>query len=238
MSYEEEVYREALKWSRSIEKRPGFIQRKSKSLQTAVNNKVPERVHKIVTDSIKRMIELSLTGSQFILPVENNPEWSFEKREELIRGKIKQYKRSASWEGAGTGAGGLWLGAADFPLLLSIKMKFLFDAGQYYGLNVERYDERVFLLHIFMLAFSSEEERERVKGILLNWDTVSKERKHIDWKTLQIEYRDTIDFVKMFQLLPGVGALVGYLANGRLIEQLGETTMNVHRLRLLNDHSS
>ncbi|WP_173917008.1 EcsC family protein [Halobacillus sp. Marseille-Q1614] len=238
MNYEEQVYKEAVKWSRSLEKRSGFLQRKSKGLQSAINKKIPDLVHQVVTESIKRMIELSLTGSQYILPIEQQGDWTFQQREELVREKLKQYKRSASWEGAGTGAGGFWLGAADFPLLLSIKMKFLFDAGQYYGLNVERYEERVFLLHIFMLAFSSEEERGRVKEILLNWDSVPKERKQIDWKSLQIEYRDTIDFVKMFQLLPGIGAVVGYVANGRLLEQLGETTMNVHRLRLLHSHFS
>ncbi|MCP3026745.1 EcsC family protein [Halobacillus sp. A5] len=233
-TYEEKKYKEALRWSRSLEKRSGVIQRTSKGFQSTINKKIPDRVHRIVTESIKRMIELSLTTSQYIRPIEEKEEWSFEQREMLVMDRLKQYKTTASWEGAGTGAGGFWLGAVDFPLLLSIKMKFLFDAAQYYGLDVHRYEERVFLLHIFMLAFSSDEERLKVRDLLLNWEQVSEDRKQVDWKTLQIEYRDTIDLVKMLQLVPGFGAIVGFVANGKFLEQLGETTKNVHRLRLLS----
>ncbi|WP_101843422.1 EcsC family protein [Halobacillus sp. Marseille-P3879] len=231
--YEQTKYKEALRWSRSLEKRSGVIQRTSKGFQSSINKKIPDRVHNLVTESIKKMIELSLTTSKYIRPIETEQDWSFQHRELLVEERLKQYKSTASWEGAGTGAGGFWLGVADFPLLLSIKMKFLFDAGQYYGLNVHRYEERVFLLHIFMLAFSSDQHRVKVKNLVLNWENESLERKHIDWKTLQIEYRDTIDLVKLMQLIPGLGAIVGFVANGRLLEQLGETTMNVHRLRLL-----
>ncbi|GGF15950.1 ABC transporter-associated protein EcsC [Halobacillus andaensis] len=233
-NYEEKKYKEALRWSRSLEKRSGVIQRTSKGFQSKVNKKIPERVHSVVTESIKKMIELSLTSSQYIRPIEKQEDWSFYEREQLVIERLKQYKSTASWEGAGTGAGGFWLGVADFPLLLSIKMKFLFDAGQYYGLDVHRYEERVFLLHIFMLAFSSDQQRVKVRDLLVNWENEGEARKQIDWKTLQIEYRDTIDLVKLMQLLPGLGAVVGYVANGRLLEQLGETTMNVHRLRLLH----
>ncbi|MFC7063537.1 EcsC family protein [Halobacillus seohaensis] len=234
MNYDQQMYKEALRWSRSLEKRSGLIQRSSKGFQSTINSKIPDRVHNVVTESIKKMIELALTTSQYIRPIEQETDWTFEQREQLVQDRLKQYKSTAAWEGAGTGAGGFWLGVADFPLLLSIKMKFLFDAGQYYGLDVNRYEERVFLLHIFMLAFSSDKERVRVRDLLLNWENEPLERKKIDWRTLQIEYRDTIDLVKLMQLVPGIGAIVGYVANGRLLEQLGETTMNVHRLRLFS----
>jgi hypothetical protein len=39
--------------------------------------------------------------------------------------KLNFYKKAAAASGAGTGAGGILLGLADFPLLLSLKMKFL-----------------------------------------------------------------------------------------------------------------
>ncbi|MCP3033251.1 EcsC family protein [Halobacillus sp. A1] len=234
MTYEEKKYKEALMWSRSLEKRSGVIQRTSKGLQSAINQKIPDRVHAVVTESIKRMIELSLTSSQYIHPVEHNEKWSFEEREELIKERLKQYKSTASWEGAGTGAGGFWLGVADFPMLLSIKMKFLFDTAQFYGVDINRYEERVYLLHIFMLTFSSDKEKVKVRDVLLNWENEPLERKKVDWKTLQLEYRDTIDLVKLMQLVPGVGAIVGYVANGRFLEQLGETTMNIYRLRLIS----
>lgn len=235
VDYELVVKKDALRWSRSLEKRSSLAQRSSKKLQSTINKKIPDKVHAVVTESIRRMIELALTSSEYIRPVDVEPRWSFKYREQLVQEKLKQYKRLASIEGGGTGFGGLWMGAADFPLLLSIKMKFLFDVGQLYGFNIDSYEERVYLLHIFMLAFSSDEEKLRVRDTVLNWDQLASEQKNIDWKTLQIEYRDTIDFVKMFQLIPGVGALVGYIANGKLLEQLGETTMNAYRLRILDN---
>ena len=231
--YEEKVKKEAVRWSKSIDKRSSILQRGSKRVQTSINERIPERMHNIVTDSIRSMVELSLTTSEYIRPVSVDPNWTFEEKEEQVRVLIKQYKRVASVEGAGTGFGGFWLGMADFPLLLSIKMKFLFDAAQIYGLSVHSYQERVYLLHVFMLAFSSDEARGEVKRKVLNWEDLSLKEKNVDWKTLQLEYRDTIDLVKLFQLLPGFGAIVGYIANGRLLEHLGETTIQCSRLRLL-----
>ncbi|WP_192811883.1 EcsC family protein, partial [Paenisporosarcina sp. TG20] len=43
-----------------------------------------------------------------------------------------------------------------------------------------------------------------------------------------------IDLVKMFQLIPGIGAVVGAFVNYNLLDQLGETAMNSYRVRLLN----
>ena len=63
----------------------------------------------------------------------------------------------AAAEGAGTGAGGILLGLADFPLLLGIKIKFLFDAATLYGFDTSNKEERLFILHVFQLAFSSDD---------------------------------------------------------------------------------
>ncbi|KHE67117.1 EcsC family protein, partial [Halobacillus sp. BBL2006] len=226
MNYETKVKNEALRWSRSLEKRSSVLQRTSKRVQSTINQKIPDRIHVVVTESVRTMIEVALTTSEYIRPIKVDPAWTFQEREERVRERLKQYKKMAAFEGAGTGLGGFWLGAADFPLLLSIKMKFLFDAGQIYGLDVSRYEERVFLLHVFMLAFSSDEARGKIRERVMNWNELEVQEKNLDWKTLQIEYRDTLDFVKLMQLIPGFGALIGYVANGRLLEQLGETTMN------------
>ena len=48
----------------------------------------------------------------------------------------------AAAEGAGT-AGGILLGLADFPLLLGIKIKFLFDAATLYGFDTSDKEERL-----------------------------------------------------------------------------------------------
>ncbi|MBM7571458.1 EcsC family protein [Aquibacillus albus] len=231
--YEQQALREALRYEKSLQRRASIIKRSTKKIQTKVNQKIPNRIHTIVTESIKKMIELALTTSSYIRVIDVNQAWRLEERESVIRERIKQYKQTAMLEGAGTGAGGLWLGAADFPLLLSIKMKLLFDIGQIYGYNVKDYQERMYLLHVFMLAFSSEEKQREVMQILNNWEKEQRLWKEVDWKTLQLEYRDTIDFVKMLQLIPGFGAVVGAIVNRQLLDQLGEAAMNMYRLRLL-----
>jgi hypothetical protein len=136
-------------------------------------------------------------------------------------------------EGAGTGAGGILLGLADFPLLLSIKMKFLFEAASIYGFNTKEYAERLFILHVFQLAFSSEDIRKDTLDEIENWENRKQVLVEMDWRKFQQEYRDYIDLAKMLQLVPGIGAFVGAYANNNLLKHLGETAMNAYRLRLL-----
>ena len=59
----------------------------------------------------------------------------------------------AAAEGAGTGAGGILLGLADFPLLLGIKIKFLFDAATLYGFDTSKQEERLLSFTFFSLPF-------------------------------------------------------------------------------------
>ncbi|WP_138419768.1 EcsC family protein [Aquibacillus sediminis] len=231
--YEQRAIKEAQRYVRSLEKKSSIIQRTSKKVQTQINDKIPDKVHGVVTESIKTMVKLALTSSEYIYPIKVDESWTLVERENFIKQRLKQYKQTAMIEGAGTGAGGILLGMADFPLLLSIKMKFLFDVGQIYGYDVKKYEERMYLLHVFMLAFSSDEKRKNVWKTLEDWDHQKRVWQEVDWKSLQLEYRDTIDFAKMLQLVPGFGAIVGALANKQFLEQLGETSMNMYRLRRL-----
>ncbi|MCP8615515.1 EcsC family protein [Salirhabdus salicampi] len=231
--YEQEALREALIWKRKMERNSSMIIKGSKQIQTKINEKIPQKVHRTITDSVRKMMELSLTSSSYIYSVDAKEYWTFEEREREVKRRLNQYRKTAMVEGAGTGAGGVFLGLADFPMLLSIKMKFLFDAGQIYGIDVRRYEERMFLLHTFMVAYSSEEKRRKALYVLVNWEQEKLTFNHMDWQTLQQEYRDSLDVVKMLQLVPGFGAIVGAWANRKLMNQLGETVMNVYRLRLL-----
>ncbi|WP_053220427.1 EcsC family protein [Virgibacillus senegalensis] len=231
--YEQKALSEARRFVQSAGRKSSMIQRSSKHIQNKINQKIPDQAHQLVTESIRSMIELTLTSSRYILPVEDAGIVTLEAKEKAVERRLKQYKRTAMIEGAGTGAGGILLGMADFPMLLGIKMKFLFDVGQLYGFDVRKHEERVFLLHVFLLAFSSEKKRQEVLDILVNWQEAKEWVRQVDWRTLQQEYRDTIDLAKMLQLVPGFGALVGAVANGRFLDKLGETAMNMYRLRLL-----
>ena len=214
-------------------KKSGLISRTSKTVQTKINGLIPEKFHQVMTESIKSMVKATLVGSNITTKKRSSIELSLFERDELLKEKLSTFRKTAVVEGAGTGAGGILLGLADFPLLLSIKMKFLFEAAAIYGFDTDDYEERLFLLHIFLLAFSSEEKRKDTLFIIENWEQQKHEIADMDWREFQQEYRDHIDLVKMFQLLPGIGAVVGAFANYNLLDKLGETAMNSYRLRLL-----
>jgi len=151
--------------------------------------------------------------------------------------KIDVYRKTAAVEGGITGAGGLLLGLADFPILIGIKIKLLFDIASIYGCNADDYRERVYILHIFELAFSSHEHRRNVYLKMTDWDEKSKhlpeDINQFDWRNFQQEYRDYIDIAKMAQLIPVIGAPVGIVVNNRLVKKLGFTAMNAYRMRLI-----
>ncbi len=68
-----------------------------------------------------------------------------------------------------------------------------------------------------------------------NWEEQKEKLVDMDWRSFQQEYRDYIDLVKLLQLVPGIGAIVGAYANYNLLDHLGETAMNSFRLRILSE---
>ncbi|GGB52531.1 EcsC family protein [Virgibacillus dakarensis] len=231
--YERKVYEEIQAWERKIVKQSGLFNRLSKKAQTKLNGMIPEKVHRVITESIKNMVKATLFGSNLIQNKGQSAGMGLQERDVLLQEKLATYRKTAVVEGAGTGAGGIFLGIADFPLLLSIKMKFLFDAAAVYGFDANKYEERLFILHVFQLAFSNDEKRRETLHILKNWEIEKEKLVDMDWRAFQQEYRDYIDLVKMLQLVPGFGAIVGAYANYNLLDQLGETAMNIYRMRIL-----
>lgn len=233
--YEEKALNELRLWQYKMEKRPTLTNKLSKGMQNKMNSLIPEKAHIIITEAIKGAVKTVLFGSEFISghPLDFAP---LEEREGLVRDKIAFYKKTAALSGAGTGAGGFFLGLADFPILLSLKMKFLFDTALLYGYDAREFRERLFILYIFQLAFSSDVRRLEVYNIMWDWNNyvgrIPENIDTFDWRTFQQEYRDYIDIAKMLQLVPVIGAAVGAYANYKLMNKLGETAMNAYRLRL------
>lgn len=235
-SYQQQIRSELMHWQKEMLRRPGIINRLSKGMQTKINSWIPEKVHKGITATIKQMIRGVLFGATHITAKAVAGQ-TLQEREAAVQQKIEVYKTTAAVEGGITGAGGILLGLADFPILIGIKLKLLFDIASLYGFNVEDYKERVYLLHIFELAFSSHEHRRNVYLKMVDWDQKSKELPadihQFDWRNFQQEYRDYIDLAKMAQLIPIIGAPVGAVVNSRLLKKLGYTAMNAYRMRLL-----
>lgn len=225
---------ELKKWQKKMQRKPSLINRMSKGLQTKINNVIPEKVHTAITTTIKQMVKVVLFGSK-ITSEAPRTQGSLEVREAVVEEKIKFYRKAAAIEGGVTGAGGILMGLADFPLLLGIKLKMLFEIATLYGFDVKDYKERIYLLYIFQLAFSSQEQRRKVYAQLENWNEDHKvlpaDINHFDWRTFQQEYRDYIDIAKMAQLVPVIGAPVGIVVNYQLIKKLGNTAMNAYRMR-------
>ena len=201
-----------------------------------MNKIIPEKVHVVITTAIKQMVRGVLTGAGITTPAPLENAQLYE-RDLLVRDKINVYRNTATAEGALTGAAGILLGLADFPLWLMLKMKMLFEIAALYGFDVRDYKERLYMLHIFQLTFSSDEQRQKTFDLLEHWE----EHKHklpttmhdFDWRSFQQEYRDYIDLAKLLQLVPGIGAVVGAWVNHRLTQKLGNNAMQCYRMRIL-----
>lgn len=232
--YEDQALHELKEWQRKMIKEPSLLDVLSKGVQNKINNLIPERAHQVITVSIQKMVQSVLFGAKFITskPLQ---EGTLELREMYVKQKIDSYRNTAVTEGAVTGAGGILLGLADFPILLTIKIKLLFEIASLYGYNVKDYKERLFILYVFQLAFSSQKRRNEVYRRIEEWDnyisTLPDQAEKFDWRTFQQEYRDYIDLAKLAQLVPIIGAAVGAIANYKLINLLGRTAVNSYRMR-------
>ena len=222
-----------------MQKKPGMLDKLTSRMQGRINRMIPEKVHIAITSAIKQMIRVVLFGAG-VTTSKPKTDSSLEVRESIIHERIRFYKHTAAAEGGITGAGGILLGLADFPLLLGIKLKLLFDIASIYGYSSKDYRERVYILFIFQLAFSSQEKRTEVFQHVANWqhykNSLPDDIHQFDWRTFQQQYRDYIDLAKLAQLVPVIGAPVGAVVNYRLIRKLGITAMNAYRLRWVQEN--
>ena len=195
---------------------------------------IPEQVHTTLTTVIEGLTRTILTGAD-LTTAQPLTGASLAERDRRAADAIDGYRKTAAVEGGVAGAGGFWLALADFPALLVIKMKLLFDLSAIYGHEADRFEERLFILQIFQLAFSGPAHRPAALTALEDWGTRTHpaDFEHFDWRTFQQTYRDYIDLAKMAQMIPVVGAPIGAIVNWRLLERLGETAMNSYRLRAL-----
>lgn len=215
-------------------RRPTMLNKLSKSVQNKLNSLIPEKVHKGITATIRNMVKAVLFGAKWTTKGKNQFV-SMVARDIAADQKISFYQGTAATEGAITGAGGILLGLADFPILLALKIKLLFEIAAIYGYSTHDYRERLFILHIFQLAFSSQQHRRNIFVAMEKWDSriheLPEDINQFDWRSFQQEYRDYIDIAKMAQLVPVIGAPVGAVANYQLVKKLGRTAKNAYHMR-------
>jgi uncharacterized protein (DUF697 family) len=233
--YEQIAFDELQRWQNEMMRNASILNKLSKRLQTKLNSYIPEKIHRAITTAIKQMVRGVLFGAQYTT---KNPSsiHTLQQTEEEVQRIVKTYKHTAAVEGGVTGAGGILLGLVDFPILLGIKLKMLFDIASLYGFDVKDYRERLYILHIFQLAFSSQQRRQEVFIQMQDWDQKKNQLPDdvnaFEWRTFQQEYRDYLDIAKMAQLIPVIGSVIGVVVNYKLVKQLAHTAMNAYRMRL------
>ncbi len=234
--YEKQVYDELKTWKQSIHEEPSVFGVLAKSVQTGINNVIPERIHKIMTDAIRQMTKSVIFGA-YLTTWEKDKIDLLPGIEEKVKEKIDIYSKTAAAEGGVTGYGGILMGLADLPLWLSIKIKMLFEIASLYGYDLSDYKERIYILHIFQLTFSRHKQQKNIFNLINNWDEekekLPEDINDFDWRSFQIEYRDYLDLAKLLQLIPGFGAIVGIYINHKLTRKLGHFAMNAYRMRWL-----
>ena len=233
--YYKQAYKAHLDWCKQMSSSPTVLNRLAKGTQRKINKMIPEKVHRVITKAIKEITRGVLFGAGYTT-FKQLPATEILIAEERARKQIKIYSSSSAVEGAVTGFGGFISGLAEFPLWLSLKMKMLFEIANSYGVDVNDYKERLYILHIFQLTFSSQKKRNEIFNIMSNWEheqvALPDDINDFDWKTFQLEYRDFIDLAKLIQLIPGVGAIAGAYINHRYTKKLGKNAMHAYRLRL------
>ncbi|MBR9999015.1 MAG: EcsC family protein [Cyclobacteriaceae bacterium] len=232
--YEQQVFAELREWKKSIITRQSVVNGLAMTVQAGINKMIPDRVHDMVTRAIRQMTKTVIFGARLTTSPAKHEE-SLSAIETNVRRKIDFYSKTAAAEGAVTGYGGILLGLVDLPLWLSIKIKMLFEIASLYGHDLSDYKERIYLLHVFQLTFSSSKQRQDIFNQMKKWNN-EKEKLPVnldqfDWRTFQLEYRDYLDLPKLMQLIPGFGALVGFYVNQRLTRKLGNYAMNAYRMR-------
>lgn len=244
MNYEHKVQREIANWEQKMFQSPGWLEKTSKTIGNRINHLIPPKVHNIITTTIRSIVRTALFGAEYTpsRPVQRTLD--LESADDEAKKLFALYQKIAVAEGAGTGAGGIMFSMVDFPALIAIKMKFLFELSHVYGYDTNHFSERVFILKVFQMTFSGPANRARLLGSIKHWH-IEKEKwlsdaeysQDMNWDTFQVEYRDAIDFRKMLQMVPGIGAFAGAWANYTILEELCESAVNAYRLRRLHDVS-
>jgi hypothetical protein len=243
MSYEERILQELQDWENNLYKKPGLFEKASKKVGDKINSIIPAKVQNTITGTVKVIVRTALFGAEYTPKRTVEGSLTLEQADEQARQVISLYQKIAAAEGAGTGAGGILFSAVDFPALIAIKMKLLFELAHVYGFSTNVFSERIFILTLFQLTYSENKKRRPILNRIrdwnkekLQWSSDVEYYKELNWETFQKEYRDAIDFRKMLQMVPGIGAVAGAWANYSIVEELGGFAINGFRIRRLADN--
>jgi uncharacterized protein (DUF697 family) len=219
----------------------------AKNAQHKLDGLIPQKIHLSFSYALEKGIKGFLHGLHYMLKEKDRLRPSSYIPSLYILAKdaekiVQKYKRIASVEGAGTGFGGLIASAIDFPALITIKLKMLQEISLLFGYSLTDFDERLYIVKVLQLEFSSKEYKKKywveLKKLAELQDGLACKThswKAFNWEEFYMEYKQSIELVKLFQMIPGLGAIVGAWANYSFLEDLGETAILCYELRYLQE---
>ncbi len=166
--------------------------------------------------------------------------------DEVANGVRGSHGLMALLEGAGCGAGGLALVAADIPLLLGVSLRVVRQLSACYGVDPTAPGESVIAFKVFELASGGTRDRY---GQLLELEALQDELDGLEPQKRAekaavlaslIASREAVKKLvtmlfsrKLFSTIPIAGAAVAAGFNYLFVADVGETAANIYRRRLL-----
>ncbi len=80
MTDNQQLMQEALQWKMHFLRKDSMFERFSKRVQTKVNERIPEKIHTVVTESVKKMVEATMAGSNIITYKKDTSELSLSRK--------------------------------------------------------------------------------------------------------------------------------------------------------------
>jgi hypothetical protein len=213
----------------------------AKKMQQKFDGLVPKQIHQSFAFALEKGIKTFLQGLQIHqekqkIIVSSQPEKSLHELTEEAEQIVSNYTKLAAIEGAGTGFGGFIASTIDFPALISIKLKMLQELAMHFGYPLVNLEERIYIVRVLQLQFSSKYAKQKNWLKVKEWDTVTHSQEwdsweNFNWEEFYMEYKQSIELIKMLQMVPGFGALVGGLANYAFLNDLGNTAILCFQMR-------
>jgi hypothetical protein len=240
----EKIVQKRIKQFEVVLYKPSNFQNWTKGIQQKFDGIIPEKVHNSLAYALEKGIKGFLQGlhlihrEQLTKVMLGNP--SLHDLSEEAEKIVRKYKRIASVEGAGTGFGGIIASTIDFPALISIKLKLLQELALLFGFRIENFEERVFILKVFQLQFSANDCKKKLWKEIKEWELHLEHNEwdsweNFDWREFYMEYKQSIEIKKLFQIIPGFGAIVGAWANYSFLDDLGETAILCYQMRYIQE---
>lgn len=103
MTDDQQLIQEALQWKARFLRKDSMLERFSKGMQAKINERIPDKIHAVITESIKKMTEATMAGSNLVKSKRDTNGMTLAEKDALARQTIASYQKVAAAEGIGTG---------------------------------------------------------------------------------------------------------------------------------------